>query len=154
MKAEKILFPTDFSSSSDEALRFATVLARDTGAELIIAHVHEPAAAYATGDVVVDTGESSDETLAAQLDAVAPTDSNVPHRYRLLYGDPIGQIVRLADEEDVDMIVMGTHGRTGLTRLVMGSVAEAVVRRANCSVLIVKHPKNLSEPDGGGTQEP
>jgi nucleotide-binding universal stress UspA family protein len=154
MKAEKILFPTDFSSSSGEVLRYATVLARDTGAELIIAHVHEPATAYGTGDVVVDTGESSDEALAAQLNSVAPTDPQVSHRHRLLYGDPIGQIVRLAEEEDVDMIVMGTHGRTGLTRLVMGSVAEAVVRRAGCPVLIVKHPKDFYDSVDGGTRQP
>ena len=74
------------------------------------------------------------------LVAVAPADADVPHEHRLLHGDPIGEIVRLAEQEHVDMIVMGTHGRTGLSRLLMGSVAEAVVRRADCPVLVVKHP--------------
>jgi nucleotide-binding universal stress UspA family protein len=140
MKADKILFPTDFSESSDAALRYATLLARDTGAELIIVYVHEPAAAYAAGDMVVDVGLVDEDRLHAQLAVVAPTDPSVPHRHQLLHGDPIGEIVRLSDEEKVDMIVMGTHGRTGLTRLLMGSVAEAVVRRANCPVLTVKQP--------------
>ncbi len=140
MKADKILFPTDFSESSDAALRYATVLARDTGAELIIVYVHEPAAAYAAGDMVVDVGLIDEDRLNEQLAAVAPTDPGVPHRRQLLHGDPVGEIVRLSDEEKVDMIVMGTHGRTGLTRLLMGSVAEAVVRRANCPVLTVKQP--------------
>ena len=144
MKADKILFPTDFSESSDAAMRYATVLARDTGAELIIAYVHEPAAAYAAGDMVVDVGMAAEDRLLEQLETVTPADLDVPHRYQLMHGDPIGEIVRLADEEQVDMIVMGTHGRTGLTRLLMGSVAEAVVRRANCPVLTVKHPPSDS----------
>lgn len=144
MKADKILFPTDFSESSDAALRYATVLARDTGAELIIVYVHEPAAAYGAGDMVVDVGLADDEGLKQQLAAVVPTDPNVTHRHELLHGDPIGEIVRLASEEKADMIVMGTHGRTGFTRLLMGSVAEAVVRRADCPVLTVKHPPDES----------
>jgi nucleotide-binding universal stress UspA family protein len=153
MKAKKIVFPTDFSSSSDAALRYATVLARDTGAELIIVHVHEPAAAYAAGDVVVDAAEASHETLTELLVAVVPPDRDVPHRHQLLYGDPIGQIVRLAEDEDADMIVMGTHGRTGLTRLVVGSVAEAVVRRAGCPVLIVKHARHSHTQVDGGVED-
>jgi nucleotide-binding universal stress UspA family protein len=63
---------------------------------------------------------------------------------RLLAGDPAEAIIRLAQTEDVDMIVMGTHGRRGLTRLLMGSVAEAVVRAAPCPVLTVKQPAQVA----------
>jgi nucleotide-binding universal stress UspA family protein len=62
----------------------------------------------------------------------------------MLTGDPANAIVKLADEEHVDMIVLGTHGRTGLARLLMGSVAEAIVRRANCPVLTYKHHADKS----------
>ena len=69
-----------------------------------------------------------------------PTDPTVPVVHKLLVGDPAEAIVQQAEAEHADMIVMGTHGRTGLTRMLMGSVAEAVVRRAACPVLTVKQP--------------
>ena len=67
-------------------------------------------------------------------------DSNVPVERRLLAGDPADAIIRLAESEHIDLIVMGTHGRRGLSRLLMGSVAESVVRVAPCPVLTVKQP--------------
>lgn len=72
------------------------------------------------------------------LHAVLPTDPNVPFEHRMLKGDPAEEIVRFADEAHCELIVMGTHGRTGFKRLLMGSVAEAVVRRAKCPVLTYK----------------
>ena len=60
-----------------------------------------------------------------------------------LEGDPAGEIVRYATDAGIDLIVMGTHGRTGLERLLLGSVAEKVMRDANCSVLVVKLPKGI-----------
>jgi nucleotide-binding universal stress UspA family protein len=89
---------------------------------------------------VPDTNETS---LRKALAAVVPTDPAVEHEHRLLYGDPASEIVRLAGEEQVDLIVMGTHGRTGLMRLLMGSVAEAVVRRAPCPVLTIREPHEV-----------
>jgi len=62
----------------------------------------------------------------------------VPFEHQMTMGDPAGEVVRIAEEEQAEMIVMGTHGRTGLTRLLMGSVAEAIVRRAPCPVLIYR----------------
>jgi nucleotide-binding universal stress UspA family protein len=84
--------------------------------------------------------ERVDEELRQQLESIVP--EGVPCEHRLLIGDPAGEIVRLAELEDVDLIVMATHGRTGLSRLILGSVAEAVVRRAACAVYTVKehHP--------------
>jgi nucleotide-binding universal stress UspA family protein len=77
------------------------------------------------------------------LHAVVPTDPAVPCDHRLLRGDPAERIVEVADEEHCDLIVMGTHGRTGFRRLLMGSVAEAVVRRANFPVITYKMPHDM-----------
>ena len=85
-------------------------------------------------------GEAEPDTdlLQKMLDAVKPADPGVPCRHRLAMGDPAGEILRIAAEEGVEMIVLGTHGRTGLFRALMGSVAEAVVRRAPCPVLVYR----------------
>src|SRR5262245_54511729 len=139
MHAKKILFPTDFSPASEEALRWATSLARDTGATMIIAHVEEPPLAYGGGEMYVAADETDRDELRRALVKIVPLDHNVPFEHKLLVGDPASAIVEAAETEDADIIVLGTHGRTGLTRLLMGSVAEAVVRRANCPVLTIKH---------------
>jgi nucleotide-binding universal stress UspA family protein len=77
--------------------------------------------------------------LVSLLEAVKPGDPNVAFEQRMLTGDPAGALVDFAKEEQIDLIVLGTHGRSGLSRLLMGSVAEAVVRRAECPVLTFKH---------------
>jgi len=143
MKARKILFPTDFSPFGQEAFRWATSLARDTGAMLVIVHVEEPPMAYGGGEMYLGAEEGDREVLRKALVKVAPTDTNVPFEHKLLIGDPATAIVEAAEEVGADFIVMGTHGRTGLTRLLMGSVAEAIVRKAKCPVLTVKHPGPL-----------
>jgi len=143
MKARKILFPTDFSPYGQEALRWATSLARDTGATLIIVHVEEPPMAYGGGEMYLGAEEGDREELRAALVKVVPTDPKVTFQHKLLVGDPATAIVEAAQQEGADFIVMGTHGRTGLTRLLMGSVAEAIVRKAQCPVLTVKHPGPL-----------
>lgn len=140
MNAKKYIFPTDFSDSSDAALTTATALARDAGATLIIAHVEEPPLAYGGGDMYFGVADSVTEQLQKRLEAVVPTDPAVPFQHRLVTGDPGWEIVRLAEQEGADLIVIGSHGRTGLARMLMGSVAEAVVRRAGCPVLTVKQP--------------
>jgi universal stress protein A len=138
MNAKKILFPTDFSPASEEALRWATSLARDTGATMVIIHVEEPPMAYGGGELYMAADESDREELRRSLVNVLPLDASVHFEHKLLVGDPATAIVETADNEDADLIVLGTHGRTGLTRLLMGSVAEAVVRRAKCPVLTIK----------------
>lgn len=144
MKAEKIIFPTDFSHSGDAALKMATSLARDSGAKLLIVHVEEPPVAYAGGEMYYGVPDPASEDLLRMLKEVVPPDSSVSFEHRLINGDPSTAIAKLAEEEDADMIVMGTHGRTGITRLLMGSVAEAVVRRAPCPVLTYKQTKHSS----------
>ena len=145
MHAKKILFPTDFSTLSDAALRHATALARDMGAKLIIIHIEEPPAAYGTGEMYYGIPDPDTPALAKMLEAVLPSDAAVPFEHRMVTGDPAGEIVALAKEEKVDLIVMGTHGRTGLGRLLMGSVAEAVVRRAPCPVFTFKESNAVKD---------
>jgi nucleotide-binding universal stress UspA family protein len=138
--ATKILFPTDFSPASEFCLEQATTLARARGATLLICHVEEPPLSYGGGEMYYGLPAAEERNLAELLEAVVPTHPAVPYEHRLLSGDPATEIVRLAEQEGVDLIVLGTHGRTGLKRLLMGSVAEAVVRRATCPVLTVKQP--------------
>jgi universal stress protein A len=145
MKLNKILFPTDFSRTGDAALDLATTLARDTGARLIIVHVEEPPVAYGGGEMYYGMPEPAVEEIKRMLHAVVPNDPQVAYEHRLVSGDPASAIVKLAEDEQVDLIVMGTHGRTGLSRLLMGSVAESVVRRAPCPVVTYKtHAKKLA----------
>jgi nucleotide-binding universal stress UspA family protein len=140
VKERKILFPTDFSHTGDAALRLATTLAREHDATLLVLHVEEPPAAYGCGEMYYGIPDPVTEDLEKMLAQVLPTDSAVPCEHVMVTGDPASAITRLAEDEGVEMIVMGTHGRTGLMRLLMGSTAEAVVRRATCPVLTYKQP--------------
>ena len=143
MNARKILFPTDFSPASQEALKWATSLARDSGASITIVHVEEPPMAYGGGELYVGDDEGHREELKKSLVQVVPPDPSIQFEHKLLIGDPATAIVQTAEDENADFIVIGTHGRTGLTRLLMGSVAEAVVRRAKCPVLTIKQPASV-----------
>lgn len=138
MNARKILFPTDFSTAGQAALETATALARDRGAKLLIVHVEEPPMAYGGGELYYGIEQPDRTELMRMLTEVVPGDDAVGYEHRLLIGSPAGAIVHLADVENVDMIVIPTHGRTGLVRLLMGSVAEEVVRKARCPVLTIK----------------
>jgi nucleotide-binding universal stress UspA family protein len=134
MNIKNILFPSDFSHTGDKALAMAESLARDSGAKIHIVHVEEPPTAYGGGEMYYGMLEPDVEQLKSMLAKVKPRDPKIPYQQHLITGEPADAIARFADEHGVDMIVMGTHGRTGLLRLLMGSVAEAVVRRAKCAV--------------------
>lgn len=138
MNAHKILYPTDFSTLGHAALELATSLARDRGAKLLIVHIEEPPTAYGGGEMYYGIDMPDRNELGRMLAEVVPADPSVGFEHRLLIGSPATSIVYLAEQEGVDMIVMPTHGRTGLSRLLMGSVAEEVVRKAKCPVLTVK----------------
>jgi nucleotide-binding universal stress UspA family protein len=142
----KILFPTDFSSLGQTALELATTLAKERGAKLVIAHVEEPPLAYGGGELYFGMEEPDRKEIERMLAAVVPHDRTVSYEHRLLMGSPATAIVHFAEKENVDLIVMPTHGRTGLYRLLMGSVAEEVVRKATCPVLTVKGASKAKEP--------
>ncbi len=139
MNLRRIVFPTDFSERSQPALELATSLARDSGATLVVVHVQEPPIdPVAAAGLALSELRLAPEVVLEELHRVVPTDPAVPVEHHLLVGIPAKEIVRFADKTDADLIVMGTHGRRGLAHLLMGSVAEAVVRRANCPVLTVR----------------
>jgi universal stress protein A len=138
-----ILHPTDFSDCSQGALRVACSLARDHGARLIVLHVTSlPDLGY-KGFGLPGSPLQAEEYLTKvrqDLERVQPPEPQVPFERRLEEGDPVTEILRVAAETDASLIVMGTHGQTGLRHVLLGSVAEQVVRRAPCPVLTLKTP--------------
>lgn len=138
MKAETILVPVDFSPCSKAALECATTMARGSGGKLIVAYVEEPPQAVGGPEYLFTVPEPNEEDMLKGLRAFAPGNQGVPVEHRVLHGLPAEAIVAFAETEPVDLVVMGTHGRRGITALLLGSVAEAVVRRARCPVLTLK----------------
>lgn len=133
-----ILHPTDFSESAEAAFRFACALARDYGARVVVVHAFEPPTGVEATEYRRASGIDAD--LTARLYEVRPDDRAVEVEYRLAEGTAADAILWAAEAEKCDLIVMGTHGRSGLRRAVMGSVAEAVTRKARCPVLTVRWP--------------
>jgi nucleotide-binding universal stress UspA family protein len=133
-----ILHPTDFSEASQAAFQLACTLARDHGARIIALHVVPPPVPVADLEIVYRDYVDYEDELLARLHTSQPGGPEVPLEYRLETGDSATEILRVAREVPCDLIVMGTYGRTGLTRLVLGSVAEQILRKAPCPVLTVK----------------
>lgn len=141
-----IMHPTDFSEHSDLAFHLAVSMARDYGARVVVVHVTAPPAAYYGEGVfpVMPAGEP--DRLRDQLGRLVAQEPKVLTEHFLLVGDAATEILEKAEEVHCDLIVMGTHGRSGLDRLLMGSVAEQVVRKAPCPVLTVKLPTAVKTP--------
>ena len=140
IRVNKILYPTDFSSYSNQAYFHAVALAEQHGASLLVAFVYTPGFEPPGGS----GGEQSDRTYwREQLEQIRPLNTRIPIEHVFLEGDPASELVRYANDNLVNLIVMGTHGRTGVERLLMGSVAEKVLREARCSVLVVKMPQGI-----------
>ena len=143
---EKILVPVDFSPHSGQAIRTAADLAARYGATLTLVHVFQPIAftlpegyVLLSAQQLVDIHNQLESALAsAKKDAESCGAPKVATA--LLQGLAAGQILEVAQREGSDLIVMGTHGRTGVRHVLMGSVAERVVRSAPCPVLTVKAP--------------
>jgi nucleotide-binding universal stress UspA family protein len=153
-----ILCPTDFSSRSEYAFRLACALARDYSAHLVVLHVIEPAiVAYPMGPVMpppppADYKEKLWDAFR-QLQASDPKIRELRLDIKMVEGDPKQVICGLAKETGSDLIVMGTHGRSGVGRLLLGSVAEEVLRKAPCPVLTVKMPtESLPAAEGQAKQ--
>ncbi|WP_435005476.1 universal stress protein [Tundrisphaera lichenicola] len=133
-----MLHPTDFSDRSDAALRVARLIARDHGARLLLLYV-EPidfVAGVALGAPLNPIGYH--EPLMHLRAKVDGRDLKYPVEMQCEQGDPATQILRVAEQIRCDLIILGSHGRTALGRLLMGSVAEAVLRRSSCPSLIIK----------------
>jgi nucleotide-binding universal stress UspA family protein len=150
-----ILHPTDFSPRSEHAFRLAGSLARDHGARLVVLHVTSPPA-VAYGEVLTELATEGYQQAAwdafRRLQESDPKLRELRVETQLVEGDPAAEILRVAAETGCDLIIMGTHGRTGLGRVLMGSVAEQVVRKARCPVLTVKAPlpAAVASPQGVG----
>ena len=131
---QRILCPVDFSEQSRAVFDYAARMAHFLRAELVVLHVFEPPA------VINLSGEDppEDPELRKQLDALQPP-LNVPHVTRVLHTGPAGEaICWLAEQRGCDLSIMGTHGRSGLLHLFLGSVAEHVMRHARCPVLTLR----------------
>jgi universal stress protein A len=137
---KSILVPIDFSPVTRSVVAWAASLARDRGANLILLHVQEPSADALVGEMYLPLPIVENPVLREALAKVQPDDQSVRHEHQLLIGAPPDQILKLAADRKVELIVMGSHGRGWLGRLLMGSVAEHVMRHAPCPVLVIKEP--------------
>ena len=142
---KRILLPTDFSSNSKQSLSYACAFAEQFKSELhllhvlqdIVALVPEPGLAFpAPGDYMGQLQESAQKGLETFVDASWAAGKTVVRATR--QGPPFLEIVRYAKENEIDLIVLSTHGRSGLAHVLLGSVAEKVVRKAPCPVLTVR----------------
>jgi nucleotide-binding universal stress UspA family protein len=141
-----ILFPTDFSDRSTAAFHVACALARDHRAALTVLHVRDlPTVAFAEFGAVPPANSPSRAEIMEKLNEFEPPDPSVNVEYVVTDGLAVEEIVRAATDRNCDLIVMGTHGRTGLGRLMLGSVAEEVMRKAPCPVLTLKAPLAAAE---------
>jgi nucleotide-binding universal stress UspA family protein len=148
-----ILHPTDFSECSEAALGVAGTLARNLGARLAILHV-APLPVVMGGSMAAEVDPRYHrEALDRARQRVEGPDLKYPVETQLLQGLEPDGILQVATELGCDLIVMGTHGRTGMGRLMMGSVAEFVLARADCPVIVVKAPGPLATPAAGEPAE-
>ena len=153
LQLRRILLPTDFSGCGNFALPYAASISKATGATVICLHVVEPivpAVGYsglAEPMPIADMTEQLEDSAERELPQI--TDCDELHGLKveevIVHGDAAAEIVRVAEERDVDLIVISSHGRTGIGRIIFGSTAEAVVRRAHCPVLVVKPPPEEEE---------
>ena len=148
---KRILVPVDFSRYAEEALDYARALATFHEATLEVLHViEEPAfpafygAAYkgAHGQLPPDLEEETRLAMEHLAEAVRGADVERGIGYYVRRGRAAREIIQLAKEHDIDLIVMGSHGLTGLDRLMLGSVAEKVVRGAPCPVFVIKQKRS------------
>ncbi len=134
-----ILVPVDFEAASTKALQIAKDLAARLGGEVVIAHVYQlPVYTYPGLEPSIMPGFHAEVTSAAEraVSALAQQEGNL--RAVLRQGDPATEILAAAEELKASMIVMGTHGRQGLAHLILGSVAERVLRKSSVPVLSVR----------------
>lgn len=145
---KRILVPTDFSANSERALDYANTLARRFGAAIHLLHVCEvPAMVTGSMDAYAiaytDWSQRLGDEAERELTRLQPKLSGVPVSTEVLFGNPARCIVTAADTNAADLIVMGTHGHGPVMHLMMGNVAERVVRMAPCPVMTVRERREL-----------
>ena len=147
IKLKKILCPVDFSENSHQALQYAAHLVlKDDDASLYLVHVVDsrifdyggPIYEQETPDMRTTIDQSTREQLEKKLLSNVPNEIQNRVEIIVLFGVPFVEIIKAARNKDIDLIVIGTHGRTGLAHMLIGSVSEKVVRKAPCPVLTVK----------------
>lgn len=145
IELKRILVPLDFSEHSGEALKYGCALSEKFGSELhllhvlqdLVAMVPEPGLAFPPpGDYMQELQQSAEQALAKLPDDSWPCGGTVMRCVR--QGPPFVEIIRYAKENEIDLIVIGTHGRGGLAHMLLGSVAEKVIRKAPCPVLSIR----------------
>ena len=150
IKFKKILCPSDFSESSQETLQYAIhLMLKDDDATLYLVHVVDnrvfdyggPFYEQEPSVTMVALDQSTREKLEKKLLAEVPEEIKNRVETTILFGVPFVEIIKAARDKDIDLIVIGTHGRTGLAHMLIGSVAEKVVGKAPCPVLSVKSKK-------------
>jgi nucleotide-binding universal stress UspA family protein len=144
LSIKRILHPTDFSDLSSGAFHIASSLAQDYAANLIILHVYPPLP-LGSDSTAPQRVKGFEDSLWQQLKQIKPDDATVPVDYHIIEGFAADEIVRSAQANKADLIVLGTHGRGGLRRALMGSVAEKVLRSAPCPVMTVNWPVAMAE---------
>ncbi|HEY3999228.1 MAG TPA: universal stress protein [Candidatus Xenobia bacterium] len=152
LEFKRILVPVDFSRYSEAALRYVVKMARDTAAEVIVLHVNEPilpSTAYVTPLGGYAEGYFSEvESARKVMSGLEPLLGDLPHRMIMRGGLAGDEILASAQEVGADLIVLATHGRSGLSRLLMGSVAETVMRHADAPVMTLRAAWLVPEQPG------
>jgi nucleotide-binding universal stress UspA family protein len=144
-----IVCAADFSESSRDAFRVACALANEDKTRVFVVFVaEEPMVLGEIGTPIgiLEPTPGTQQEIRQRLRDFYVPDHPVDVEYRSVQGAPAEQILSMADELDCDLIVMGTHGRTGLSRLLAGSVAETVIRKSHRPVLALRCPKHLGAP--------
>lgn len=179
LELRSICVPTDFSEPAERALLYGVTLAETLGAELHVLHVLQDVGDFVAHPDFIRHGESARKyfnEMERQAGVPEGEDEQTVHFLRTLeegaekqfeevplgermkalgaikavrYGNPVEEIIRYAERHEIDLLVLGTHGRSGLKRMLMGSVAERVVRGAPCPVLTVRdrEPRDLLRYD-------
>jgi universal stress protein A len=135
---KRILVPVDFTACTEKALQYAVAFAHQFGAELTLLHVVEPSYMPASEMGIIPDGDSTEDAQKEMQSLVRRLDRAVRYRTLLRKGGAQYEIIDAAKELGSDLIILSTHGRTGLERILLGSTAEKIVRHAGCPLLVVR----------------
>ncbi len=145
----RILVPTDFSKQSQNALKYAVAFAEKFGAELYLLHVVQDLAVFIPDMItvappVLPTVKQLTDAVYVAFERLIEENhlTGLAVHREVREGSPFVEIIRFASEEDMDLIVLSTHGHTGLAHMLLGSVTEKVVRKAPCPILTVRDPEH------------